>query len=77
LVFPRSYAKRWKARQHFDLRRAALAHAAAQFNSAGTLRRNVARIAENLQALLLLITLRPWDALTNIRQRIDFYRGRT
>ena len=75
-VFPAGYAKRWKARQQFDVRRATLAKAAARSDSASVPRRLLARLAEKVRAAILLVTLRPWDAMTNIRQRIDFYRGR-
>jgi glycosyltransferase involved in cell wall biosynthesis len=76
-IFPAAYTRRWKARQQFDVRRAALARAAAHLQSAGTLRRTLARAIEKLRAAILLIRLRPWDAMTNMRQRVDFYRGRT
>jgi glycosyltransferase involved in cell wall biosynthesis len=75
-VFPAGYAKRWKARQLFDVRRAALAKVASRSDSAGAPHRILARLAEKVRAAILLIRLRPWDAMTNIRQRIDLYRGR-
>lgn len=76
-VFPRAYVKRWKGRQQFEIRRAALARSAARSESAGAVRRTLARIIEKVSAARLLMTLRPWDAAMNIRQRIDLYRGRT
>jgi glycosyltransferase involved in cell wall biosynthesis len=75
--FPRGYAKRWRARQQFDVRRAALAEAAARSDSAGPMRRYLARALEKIRAAILLFELRPWDAAANLRQRFDLYRGRT
>jgi glycosyltransferase involved in cell wall biosynthesis len=75
-AFPMGYAKRWRGRQSFEVRRAALARTAARSASAGAVKRYLARITEKFCAAVLLMTLRPWDAATNIRQRFDLYRDR-
>ncbi len=75
-AFPPGYAMRWKGRQQFELQRHALSKAAAKSASRGVMRRRTARAIEKFRAALLLLRLRPWDAMANLRQRIALYRGR-
>jgi hypothetical protein len=75
-VFPASYIKRWKGRQEFDVRRRALARERAESAASGFAGRAIAALREKLRAGILLLELRPWDLISNIRQRLALYRGR-
>jgi len=75
-VFPRRYISRWKARQQFDLRLRRLARFRRRFAADGLLKRAIGAIVENFGAVILLVTLRPWDLAASIRKQIVVYRAR-
>ena len=75
-VFPSRYATRWMARQQFDLRLRRLARFRRNFAAGGLVKRAIGAIAENIGAVILFVTLRPWDLVATIRKRIVVYRAR-
>jgi len=75
-VFPRRYISRWKARQQFELRLRGLARVRRRFATGGLLKRAIGAIAEKVGAIILLVTLRPWDLVATIRKRVPPYRSR-
>ena len=75
-VFPPRYVSRWKARQQFDLRLRKLARFRRSFAAGGLVKRAIGATTEKVGAIILLVTLRPWDLATAIRKRVTFYQTR-
>jgi glycosyltransferase involved in cell wall biosynthesis len=75
-VFPRRYISRWKARQQFDLHLRRLARFRRNFAAGGVIKRAIGAIVEKVGAIILLVTLRPWDLAAAIRKRVLPHRSR-
>lgn len=75
-VFPPQYIARWKARQQFDLGLRKLAGFRARHATNGLIKRMIGVVVEKVGAVILLLTLRPWDLVAAIRKRIAPDRSR-
>jgi glycosyltransferase involved in cell wall biosynthesis len=73
-IFPPRYVHRWRARQQFDLRLRRLARFRRSLSAGGLVKRTIGAISEKVGAIVLFVTLRPWDLPAAIRKRIVLYR---
>ena len=73
-IFPSGYARRWKGRQQFGIRRQALRER--DQPTGGVTRRLFGRLNRTVQTGILFLKLRPWDLATKCLQYVNFSRTR-